>query len=161
MRYRDTDDGANTPALVTSFQGRPHYFNLNDGTSATRSCLAARFTHISGAIKCVVESSVGNIDEMVGDGLALRKVSRIDELHFVPSELLGPGFLVGIGVDCDDTGGPNHPSRVDDAEADAATAKDCDTGVCYNALLRALTQVLRLLTNTRAGHLCDSSLQHT
>lgn len=107
----DTDDGADTPTLVASLQGASHDLD------------------VSGAIESVVETAVGDLDEM-GDDVLVTEFGGVDE--FGGAKLLGPLFLLVVGVDGDDSGSASVDGTGDDGETDTADTEDGDVGTLFD-----------------------------
>ena len=85
-------------------------------------------TNVSSGIESEVESSVGDIDKVLGDGLSLGNVGeRVDELG--GSELESDLLLRRVGVDGDDSGGLLDLSSLEESETDTSGSEDGDGGV--------------------------------
>ena len=77
---------------------------------------------ITSRIDCEVKTAISDLNEVILDALALRKLLRVDELS--RTELPGPSLLCGIGVNRDDTLCSSLGQRVDARKADAANTED-------------------------------------
>lgn len=93
------------------------------GTMPAEGELEGR-THVSGRVECEVESSVGDLDEVLGDRLSLGKVERVNELG--RSELEGNLLLLGVGVDRDDPRRLLDLRSLEESESDATGSEDGD-----------------------------------
>lgn len=103
----DTDDRADTPTLVASLQSASHD------------------PDVAGAVKGVVQTSIGDLDE-VRDNVLVTELGRVDE--FGGAKLLGPGLLLVVGIDGNDATSACIDSTGDDGETDTANAEDGDGG---------------------------------
>lgn len=81
--------------------------------------------HVSSAVKGEVESSVGDLDEVVLD-LLVAKFGRVDKLG--RSKLERELLLAVVGVDRDDPLGLLCLRALEDGETDAADTEDSDVG---------------------------------
>lgn len=72
----------------------------------------------------VIESSVGDLDEMVDDGDALLELHRVDELG--SAESFRPLLLVVVGVDSDNSSSVSRDGTLDDGESDSSESEDSD-----------------------------------
>ena len=81
-------------------------------------------THISRAVKGKVQATIGDVNEMVLDALALRERSRVYELG--RAKLVRPRLLAWVGVDCNDPCRPNEGGSRDYTETDGTAAEDGD-----------------------------------
>ena len=75
----NTNNDTLTPSFMASLQGSPHHPNI--------AC----------AVKGIVASAIGHIDEIFLDGFV--EFGGIDEIS--RAEFFGPFFLAIIGIDCD------------------------------------------------------------
>ena len=128
-----TDDGRNSPPLMTSLEGSTHNVDLSRPASASEKRPEKYRSHISCGIKGEVQSPVSDLDEVILDALASRELTRVHEVR--RAELSCPSFLLGIRINCDDTRGSHEGRSVDNAEANAATAEDSNGRVLYPLLL--------------------------
>lgn len=83
--------------------------------------------HVTRAVKGVVEATVGDLDQVVLDLLALGQLCGVHELS--RAELARPFLLVGVGVDRDDARRLDEGGSCYNAETDSAAAEDSDGGV--------------------------------
>ena len=85
-------------------------------------------TNVSSGIESEVESSIGDINEVLSDSLSLGNVGeRVDELS--GSELESDLLLRRVGVDGDDSSGLLGLSSLEESETDATSSEDGDGGV--------------------------------
>ena len=103
----NTDDDALAPTLVAGFEGRTHD------------------AHVTRAVKGVVASTVGHIDQLLLDGLAVQ-LGGVDEVG--GAELARPRLLAVVDVHGDDLARAVAHSSLDDGETDAAGAEDGHVG---------------------------------
>ena len=68
-------------------------------------------TNVTSAIKSVIETSIGYLDQVLLDALAIQ-LGRIDK--FSATELLGPLFLLVIDINDDDSTGLVLDGSLDD-----------------------------------------------
>ena len=109
---RDTDNDALTPSLVASFQSSAHD------------------TNITSAVKCVVTSAIGHVDEFLLDTL-VTQLSRVDEVS--RAEFPRPGFLAVVHVNGNNLASLVLDSTLDDGQPDAPGTKDSDVGTFLHA----------------------------
>lgn len=81
--------------------------------------------NVARAIKGIVTSTVGHLNQLVLDGLAVQ-LGRVDEIG--ATELLGPFLLLVIDINNDDLASLVLHGTLDDRETDTARAKDGDVG---------------------------------
>lgn len=102
----NTDDSADTPALVASLKSRTHNVNI--------TC----------TVKGVVKAAVGDLNQVILNASTLGKLGGVDE--FCGTEFPCPLLLVGVGVNGDDAGGFDKCGGSDDSETDGTDTKDSD-----------------------------------
>lgn len=78
--------------------------------------------NVACAVKGVVATTVGQLDQLVDNRLALGEGARVDKVS--GAELARPLLLAVVDIDSDDLGGAVGNSTLDNAEADAAGAED-------------------------------------
>ena len=105
-RCSNADDSGDTPALVASLKSSTHDVN------------------ISSAVKSKVQTTIGDLDEVVLDLLALGQIARVDEAG--SAKVLSPFLLSRVGIDGDYLAGADLRSGGDAAEANGTAAKDSD-----------------------------------
>jgi hypothetical protein len=110
-RSCDPDDDALTPSFVARLQSRTHHAN------------------VSRAVKSVVASAIGHLDQFLDDGLVLQ-VAWVHEIG--GTELLGPFLLIRVQIHDDDFGSLLLHSALDDRKTDTACAKDGNSGALLN-----------------------------
>lgn len=84
-------------------------------------------TYITSAVKSVVETAIGDINQMVLDALAIRESGGV--YKFGCAELACPRLLARVRVDRNDARRANESRCRDDAETDGTAAEDRDGGV--------------------------------
>ena len=102
-------------------------FGVSGGNVATGGS-----TDISGRIKGEIQASIGDLDKVILDPFAVWELSWIQEVR--RTKLPSPSFFPRIRIDSDNTRGSHEASSIDDAETDATTAKDGDSGVLDSLL---------------------------
>ena len=105
---------------------------LTSGCNANNDTLAPAFVtgfersahdaDVAGAVKGVVTASVGQLEELVDNGLTLGQLGGVHKVG--STELSGPLLLGRVDVDDDDLAGALGDGTLDDAQADAASAED-------------------------------------
>lgn len=85
----------------------------------------AHNTDVTGAVEGVVAATVGHLDEMLLDALAV-ELGRVDEVG--GTELAGPGLLAVVHIDGDDLAGLVLHTTLDDRETNAAGTEDGNVG---------------------------------
>ena len=106
----DSDDDALAPALVAGLERRPHH------------------AHVARAVEGVVAASICHLDQVLLDALAA-KLGRVHEVG--RAEFLAPGLLAIVDIHDYNLPGAVLDRALDDGEADAAGAKDCDVGALF------------------------------
>ena len=87
---------------------------------------------VTGAVEGVVAATVGHLDELLLDALAV----ELGGVHEVGSaKLLGPGLLGVVDVDNDDLSGAVLDSTLDDGETDTAGTEHGDVGARLDTTL--------------------------
>lgn len=128
----DTDDGADTPA-VKSVCGvsdeRWVELHMHSPLVASLEGLA-HDVGVSSAVKGVIQAAVGELDELLYDGLLSVELSGVDEVGC--AEALCPGLLLVVCVDCDDAACLACFGALEDCEAYAADAEYSDGGAFAN-----------------------------
>lgn len=104
----DTNNDAGSPALVTGLESRSHD------------------TDVACAVKCVVQSSVRHLHQLLLDVLSVLQVIWVHEIR--GAKLLRPRLLVWVRVDDDDPASLARYRTLRDGETDAAGAKDGSRG---------------------------------
>ena len=80
--------------------------------------------NVACAVKGVVATAVGELDQLVDNRRALGQSGRVDEVG--GAELTRPLLLAWVDIDNNDLGGTIGNGTLDDAEANAAGAEDGD-----------------------------------
>lgn len=118
----DTDDNGLSPALVAGFEGRAHD------------------VHVTGAVKGVVETTVGHVDQDLLDRLVVilwvDKISRAKLARYL--------FLFGVDIDRNNAACTVVSRALSDAQTYTAHAKDGDlvtTGGFRSGLIRESSRV--------------------
>lgn len=73
----------------------------------------------------MIESSIGNLDQVVDNGSSLRQFHGVNKLG--GTEFLGPGFLVVVGVDSDDSRSVSGDSSLNDSKSNGSKSEDGDS----------------------------------
>jgi hypothetical protein len=81
-----------------------------------------RCTHVASAVESVVETTVGNLDEVILDLRALGELRGVNKIG--STELASPGLLVGIGIDGDDAGRLNELGSGDHTKTNCTATED-------------------------------------
>lgn len=102
-RSNTNDDGC-TPALVACFQSVSHDVD------------------VTGAVKSVVASAVGHLDQLLHDGLAILQLGRVDESS--GAKLLGPLLLLVVQVHNNDLLGLSLLGTLHNRQTDTASAEN-------------------------------------
>jgi len=106
-RSGHTNDDALTPTLVTSLQRGAHD------------------TDITSAVKGIITTTVGHLDQVLLDGLA-GELGGVDKVG--GTELTSPTLLVVVDIDGDDHAGLVLDSTLHDGQTDTAGTKDGHVG---------------------------------
>lgn len=109
--WSNTDDDGLTPTFVTGLEGSSHDLNI--------AC----------AVKSIVTSTIGHLDQLLLDRLALQ-FSGVDEIG--TTKLFRPFLLLVVGVDHDDLARAVLNGTLDDRETDAARAEDSNIRVLFD-----------------------------
>lgn len=104
----DTDNDTLTPSLMTGLEGGTHH------------------TNITGTVKGIVTTAIGQLEQAVDDGTAGEAIRRVHEMG--GAEPPGPGLLGRVEVDDDDAAGPLRDGALNDTEPHAAGTKDGHVG---------------------------------
>ena len=107
----NTNDRAHAPSLMGRLERRPHHL------------------HVTRAVKREIEPTVGDVNEVVLDALALRQRKWVDEVG--GTELGRPRLLGRVGVNSNDTRGADLLCGVDDAETNCTDTEDGHGGVLW------------------------------
>ena len=89
-------------------------------------------THVSSGIKSEIQPPIGDLDKVILDALASRKLGRIHEVR--RTELPRPNFLLWICINSDDARGFHKGRSIDDAKANAATTEHSNGRALYPLL---------------------------
>jgi len=92
-----------------------------------REAADERRPNISGGIKGEIQSPVSDLDKVILDAFATRELGWVHEVR--RTELSSPSFLPWIRVNGDNTRGFHEGRSINNAEANAATAKDSNGGI--------------------------------
>ena len=111
----DTNDDALTPTLVARLESTTH--NVD----------------VTGAVKGVIATTVGHLNELLLDGLTILQFLGVHKVG--SAKLLGPFLLAVIHIDNDDLGGLVLDTALNDTQTDTSGTKDGDVGSLLNTTL--------------------------
>ena len=103
----NANDDTLAPPLVAGLQGSAHH------------------AHVAGAVEGVVAATVGHVDQLLLDGLAV-ELGGVDKVG--GTELAGPHLLAVIDIDDDDLGGLVLDGTLDDGQTYTAGTEDGNVG---------------------------------
>jgi hypothetical protein len=110
---------------VASFERSTHDVDLQDkSVSIEEVGVVPRrgVTHVARRVERKVQSTVGELDEVVLNAFAFGHGTRVDEIG--RTKLARPRLLSGIDVDGNHAGRPDEAGRVDAAQTNATATKD-------------------------------------
>ena len=105
---------------MTSFKRCSHHINLKNDQAIGGSEM--KEGHISGTVKCEIQSPIGNCNKMILNSGSFRQLQRVYEI--CSAELSCQGFLSGVCVDGENAACTNKFGGRNDAQADGSTPED-------------------------------------
>lgn len=111
----NSDDDALTPALVTSLE------------------CASHDVHVTSAIKGVVTTTVGHLNQLLLNGLTVLEILGVHKVG--SAKLVSPVLLGVVDVNDDDFAGAVLDTSLNDGETNTASAKDGNVGTLLHTTL--------------------------